>query len=322
MSKVSIIIPVYDTEKYLAECLDSVLRQSHRALEIIIINDGSPDNSKQIINEYAKKDKRIIAINQKNTGVSKARNRGIAMASGEYVVFVDSDDVIHEDFIKNLLSDVVDYGADIVTAAVGRDHTMLNRKVEDLPRIQMTPEQTLMALYRGKLEGTRNGVQMFSLKLLCDNDLRYDESMAIGEDFDLLARAVLASKKVVVDRRRMYFYRQNDDSAMLQGFNSKHFEAIKNVERVGRQMEGEVEGLRQAVDVMMFSDAIFYGAKIFPERKEWPKEWRVIKRIVRENRRQALFDSEAKLNTRIKALIVTVFGVIIGFMMIRRLIRW
>lgn len=92
--KVSVIIPVYNTEQYLAECLDSVINQTLREIEIIVINDNSPDNSLQIINEYQKKDSRIILIDKKkNEGVGKARNDGIEKATGEFVIFMDSDDL-------------------------------------------------------------------------------------------------------------------------------------------------------------------------------------------------------------------------------------
>ena len=87
-------------------------------------------------------------------------------------------------------------------------------------------------------------------------------------------------------------------------------------------MADKVEGLNQAVDVMVFSDAVFYGAKMFPNRRNWPIEWRKIVEMIRQNRLKALFDREAKLSTRIKALIMTAFGVKIGFMVVRRLIRW
>ncbi len=92
MSKISVIIPVYNVEQYLRQCLDSVISQTLSDIEIIIINDGSPDNSINIIREYEKKDSRIIVIDKKNEGVGKARNDGINKASGEFVAFMDSDD--------------------------------------------------------------------------------------------------------------------------------------------------------------------------------------------------------------------------------------
>ena len=100
--KVSIIVPVYNVEKYLKRCLDSITNQTLKELEIICINDGSTDNSLKILKQYAHKDKRISIINKQNEGLSVARNTGMEAASGEYIGFVDSDDWIDLDFYKKL----------------------------------------------------------------------------------------------------------------------------------------------------------------------------------------------------------------------------
>ena len=95
--KVSIIIPVYKVEAYIRECLDSVIRQTYKNLEIILVDDGSPDQCGQICDEYAQEDSRIQVIHKENAGVSAARNTGIDAATGTYMIFADSDDVLHED---------------------------------------------------------------------------------------------------------------------------------------------------------------------------------------------------------------------------------
>ena len=106
--KVSIIVPVYNTAKYLTECLDSLVHQTYKNLEIILVDDGSTDNSGQIIDEYAKIDSRIIAIHQPNSGQSAARNAGLRRASGDYVSFIDSDDSVANTFIAKLLKPYLD----------------------------------------------------------------------------------------------------------------------------------------------------------------------------------------------------------------------
>ncbi len=103
-SKVSIIIPIYNTEKYLKTCLDSILGQTYENLEIILVDDGSADNSGKIIDDYAKKDRRIKAIHQKNQGQSAARNNGLKEATGDYIGFIDSDDKIDPTFVEKLLA--------------------------------------------------------------------------------------------------------------------------------------------------------------------------------------------------------------------------
>ena len=97
-SKVSIVVPIYNTEKYLKKCLDSIINQTYENLEIILVDDGSTDNSGKIIDDYAKKDSRIKAIHQKNAGQSTARNNGIKKATGKYISFIDGDDEIKPTF--------------------------------------------------------------------------------------------------------------------------------------------------------------------------------------------------------------------------------
>ncbi len=114
---ISIIIPVYNVEQFLPKCLDSILDQTYDNLEIICINDGSTDNSGKIIADYAACDSRIVNIQQENSGVSAARNRGIEVSKGDYISFVDSDDYIEPDFYQTLISDF-DKGVDVVQCGV------------------------------------------------------------------------------------------------------------------------------------------------------------------------------------------------------------
>ena len=111
--KISIIIPVYNIAEYLPRCLDSVLVQTHKNLEIIVVDDGSIDSSKDVINAYAEKDSRIVAIFKENSGVSDTRNKGLEIATGDYIGFVDGDDYIEPDMYEILLKNALKYNADI-----------------------------------------------------------------------------------------------------------------------------------------------------------------------------------------------------------------
>ncbi|MBO7641698.1 MAG: glycosyltransferase [Alphaproteobacteria bacterium] len=120
--KISVIIPVYNVEKYLARCLDSVTKQTLKDIEIICINDGSIDKSVSIVEQYAKKDKRISLINQENKGLSAARNTGMRVARGKYISFVDSDDWIDLDFLEKLYNAAESCGADAACSEIRRPH--------------------------------------------------------------------------------------------------------------------------------------------------------------------------------------------------------
>lgn len=111
--KISVIIPVYNIAEYLPRCLDSVLNQTYKNLEVVVVDDGSTDNSVDVIEEYAKKDSRIVKIFKKNTGVSDTRNKGIDTATGDYITFVDGDDYIEPDMYEILMNNALKYDADI-----------------------------------------------------------------------------------------------------------------------------------------------------------------------------------------------------------------
>lgn len=115
---ISIIIPVYKVEKYLKKCIDSILAQSYTNIEVILIDDGSPDNCGKICDEYTSLDKRIVVVHKKNGGLSSARNAGLDIANGDYIAFVDSDDYIHKDYIKCMINEAQKSNADLVMCNV------------------------------------------------------------------------------------------------------------------------------------------------------------------------------------------------------------
>ena len=112
--KVSVVIPVYNVEKYLRRCLDSLVNQTYKNLEFICVNDGSTDNSLEILKEYAAKDSRFIIINQKNQGVALARNNGLNVASGDYLSFVDPDDWVGLNYYEEVVKEFIATNCDVV----------------------------------------------------------------------------------------------------------------------------------------------------------------------------------------------------------------
>ena len=127
MVKVSVIIPVYNVENYLEKCLESVVNQTLKDIEIICVNDGSPDNSLEILNKYSKADSRITVITQINSGPSEARNAGMRIAKGEYIGFVDADDFLDLDFYENLYNSAVNNNADIACGGIMRLYPQKNK---------------------------------------------------------------------------------------------------------------------------------------------------------------------------------------------------
>lgn len=150
---ISIIIPVFNAEKYLERSVDSVLNQSYKNLEIILVDDGSTDGSDVICNEYALKDSRIKVIHKENGGVAEARNTGLANATGEYISFVDSDDLIHPEMIQRLYLEIIKHQCDI--SACGYWSYWENEKIDVEKKTKNATERIL--------EG-KNTVDVFDLK--------------------------------------------------------------------------------------------------------------------------------------------------------------
>ena len=148
-SLVTVVVPIYNTEKYLRRCLDSIINQSYSNLEIILIDDGSIDNSSKICYEYSINDHRIKIIRQKNAGVSVARNVGIRNATGQYITFVDSDDYIANDMVEILLHTIRKYNADISMCGMIRTSDKRNNMIdEDNSTVIYTQEEFVKVMLR------------------------------------------------------------------------------------------------------------------------------------------------------------------------------
>lgn len=120
MAKISIIIPVYNVERYLEKCIDSILQQTFKDIEVVLVNDGSQDQCGEICDRYKQKDNRIKVVHKENGGVASARNAGLKIATGEWIGWVDADDWIEPDMFNYLIENAIVYGADI--AEIGRAH--------------------------------------------------------------------------------------------------------------------------------------------------------------------------------------------------------
>lgn len=206
MKKVSLIIPVYNSEKYIEKCLDSVLSQTYKNIEILVINDGSKDNSIDIIKKYAKKDKRIVVIDKENEGVSKTRNLGITKASGEYIMFIDNDDFIDKDYVESYIKEADNY--DIIVGSYKRidinDKTLfkynLNESSDWSKYVVLAP-----------------WAKLYKREFLLNNNIEF-LNYGIGEDvyFNLLCYSKTNKIKLVNNFKYNWFYNNESVSNTKQ----------------------------------------------------------------------------------------------------------
>ncbi len=233
---ISVVIPVYNAEKYLEQCLDSILRQTYECLEIIVVNDGSTDNSLEICKKYERKDKRIRVVNQRNHGNTRARKAGLAYATGSYICFVDSDDWIKENTIWNLYEMITDSKADVaaVNYHIWRENQILEMPLRLEEGIYETDEDW-ERLYTKSCEINNNFAvwhniwgKLYKTDLYRRAQSYVRDSINIGEDLVCMYAWMTLADKVVISHEPLYFYRTVSDS-MIQKKNDKLLMDINKV---------------------------------------------------------------------------------------------
>lgn len=219
MTEVSVIIPVYQAENYIRTCVQSVLCQTYKNIEIILVDDGSKDHSLQICEELCRMDQRIRVIHQENKGVSSARNRGINEASGEYVLFVDSDDLIAPQMIEDMLQRAVISQVDIVIC--GFDYVYKDRVETRIPKLseaaysQENIYSNFWKLY--KEDVLHNiGTKLYSKQLLDKNSIRFNEKQTVLEDIQFCLDAIKAANNIYICAGNFYKYNLQANQYSIQ----------------------------------------------------------------------------------------------------------
>ncbi|MEE1013328.1 MAG: glycosyltransferase family 2 protein [Clostridia bacterium] len=209
MPKISIIVPVYKVEPYLRRCVESLLNQTYRNLEIILVDDGSPDNCPQICDDCAQKDSRIQVIHKENGGQSSARNVGLDATTGEYIAFVDSDDFVHEDYIAYMYQLSQKYDCDIVQIEYASGNATC------FPKEESDDIQEKVCDKYAALSG-------FSYKVIACGKLYRRETIGdvrfpvglVHEDDATYYRFAYQSKRICISNRKLYYYYMSPDSTM------------------------------------------------------------------------------------------------------------
>ena len=210
MPKVSIILPVYNVEKYLSQCLDSIVNQTLKDFECICVNDGSPDNSLAILQKYAQKDKRFKIISQENKGLSVARNVGMSNVSTKYLVFVDSDDWLDKNYLQVLYENAKQTDSDIVACNYTKYYEKENNFVPDiLPQERKVSINDMLSLKisKGYAQPTIWS-KIFRTDLLKKNNINFFENRFACEDSPFVALSFIYLKKITYIEDILYFYRK------------------------------------------------------------------------------------------------------------------
>lgn len=314
---VSIIIPVYNVEKYLGRCIESIIKQRYKNIEIILIDDGSTDSSGKIADDFALNDNRITVIHQKNSGVSTARNKGMDKASGDYICFADADDYLMDDYIEYLLKMSLKNNADISITTKMFGNFNLKQTISDKFHV-LSPEQATEAIlcYRIPI-----GVycKLFKRSFLKDN-ISFVPSIYIGEGFNFNTAAFQRANFINVGQRKIYYYRRNNPSSATTHFSAdKWINGIKAIETINKDFIIKSKKLKNAwkfANWRTHSDA-YDLIVLSSSESDYPKLYRKCLQIVRKRAYYA-FLVPSSFNNRLRALIMMFFPRLIPKIMILR----
>ena len=230
--KVSIIIPAYNTEKYIYSCVQSILNQTYSNIEIILVDDGSKDNTLAVCNEIAMADSRVQVIHQANKGVSMARQTGLDAAQGEFTMFIDSDDKIDKDMISVMLKQMAAQNADVVECRFIKEFpTGVTEVSTDFGEVKLVEGIKAIELMNyGKIFQASMCDKIFKRALIKDNFFK--EGVTIGEDYRFVFEIFKNSKKVLFIPNIFYHYIQREDSASYTGYTGNGYDIINNYTEV------------------------------------------------------------------------------------------
>lgn len=222
---ISIVVPIYNVEKYLPKCIESILNQTYKNFELILVDDGSKDNCGNICDEYAQKDNRIVVIHKENGGLSSARNAGIDIAKGKYIGFVDSDDWIHSEMYEKLVYLMESREADIAQCE------FINAPSED---VKIEPEKEEIKTFTN-IEGLNNLYNNMYVstvvawnklyKISLFKEIRYPNGK-IHEDEGTTYKLIFNAKRIVYTNQKYYYYRQTPNSITNAAFNKKRLNIL------------------------------------------------------------------------------------------------
>lgn len=251
LPEVSVIVPVYNAEKYLCQCIESILSQTYRNIELLLVNDGSTDTSAILCETYARKDSRVKVYHQKNKGVGSARNYGIHRAIGRWVTFVDADDWVNEDLIENYIS-CVDIGVDmVISLCYANDNhgfcksNYLNKEdaIRSLITFNEFPASMCLSMYlREKMQ-----------------HVHLDESIHYWEDFYFQFSYLLHVDKISVNKIPSYNYRRHSESATHSDLNPKMLTCLSIPECMKVQLENHGYNSKSIMPIISEVTVFFIG---------------------------------------------------------------
>lgn len=302
-AKISVIVPIYNSAEYLEDTLESIINQTYKNLEIILVNDGSRDNSPDIMQEYAKRDKRIRLINKKNGGVSSARNAGIGSATGDYIGYVDADDIIEPDMYEYLLGKALEHDADIVGCGI----------IQDGKRV-CTPKKDIVvsarcALSYGKVRKVFSGACWCRLyKRYTVEAVRFSEDYPIGEDLLYNLHALEGALCVAFCSEPKYHYITRQSSALHIARSREKLTSYRRMLAEALSLFGARGAVRKyLIEENLINNADITSKIVLSDTDEFDDIYSEVRGETKKSTARILFASGIGLKMKLKLLLMAYF---------------
>ena len=301
---ISVVVPVYCVEEYLDRCVQSILSQSYMDFELILVDDGSPDQCPQMCDAYSQQHEKIKVLHKKNGGLSDARNAGTAIAKGEYVTYVDSDDYVSRDYLSTLICLQRDYDSDIVVTGIEAiyEGEEPNNALEDRVYSYTGQEALEKMLYQDTLDTS-------ACAMLLPVELARRYPFPVGkyhEDDYTTYKYYSSAEKVVVTTKKQYFYLQRKESIM-HVFGQASMDELDAADNLVNFCMEKYPDIVPAAESKKFSDYCQVLLLNFDLKKDSPNEYLRIDTYLKHIRFQILFDKNCRRKNRLAALLL-LFG--------------
>lgn len=296
---ISVIVPVYNVEKYIKKCVKSIIDQTYKNLEILLVDDGSMDHSGLICDEFAEIDERIRVIHKKNGGLADARNAALDVFTGEYVTCIDSDDYVSNDYIEYLYSLMISNDADVSMCQLKKIFTEADRLDMVDEKTQKMDSATAIENYLYQRCFTASAHCKLYKRAIFDH-LRYPVGYYY-EDMAIICMILDRSSKIVVSNQQKYYYIQRNDSIMGESFNPKKMHRIEIAEDIHGFITSKYPQLTRAAEARCFLAAVQTLREV-PFKDQYESYVNRIWDVIIRYRHGVMIDIRAKQSLRIIAL--------------------
>lgn len=301
--KVSIIIPAYNVEKYLKKCVESLLSQTYENLEILIVDDGSKDKTLEVANELSLKDERIKVLTKENGGVSSARNLGLDNATGKYIVFVDGDDFISNQYVEVMLKTLVENDLDIVSCDFVRVKEGQEYSFKKCGKVKCK-EYEAEEYFKEMFSGNTLCLALVALKIYRADllkNFRFDTSLSQGEDISYNYVVLKKAKKVGFIKNQLYAYLIRMGSAVHSKFSTRRFCLMYKLNEFAVEMKKEKPALEKYVRTWLYFSCLESFYFMLRDKVVDKDSYKFLKEHLDENKKYLRANKKVKCFRRIFA---------------------